>query len=97
MNWCGCSNYFASGSYNRVSPFLCASERAAIEVAFRVFQKLESELGPTFVGHVGGCALVRGVPTPRGEGALDQRSDVSKLGRWTAQASTQQCSKEGLP
>ncbi|MFN3396438.1 MAG: radical SAM protein [Thermodesulfovibrionales bacterium] len=23
MNWCGCSNYFSSGYYNRVSPFLC--------------------------------------------------------------------------
>lgn len=27
MNWCGCSNYFSSGYYNRVSPFLCLSEK----------------------------------------------------------------------
>ncbi len=31
MNWCGCSNAFMTGYYNRVGPFLCASERAAIE------------------------------------------------------------------
>ncbi|MCP5103938.1 MAG: radical SAM protein, partial [bacterium] len=30
MNWCGCSNYFAAGRYNRVGPFICASEKAAI-------------------------------------------------------------------
>ena len=54
MNWCGCSNYFMTGSYNRVGPFLCASERAAIELAFDVFRSLEAELGPTFIDHLGG-------------------------------------------
>lgn len=59
MNWCGCSNYFMTGSYNRVSPFLCASERALIEAAFDVFRTLEEELGPTFVDHVGGFSRAR--------------------------------------
>jgi uncharacterized protein len=58
MNWCGCSNYFASGYYNRVSPFLCASERESIRVAFRIFQTLEQELGPTFIDHVTGLPVV---------------------------------------
>jgi len=53
MNWCGCSNFFASGFYNRVSPFLCASEKASIRVAFEVFQELEAA-GVTFYDHLGG-------------------------------------------
>lgn len=60
MNWCGCSNYFSSGYYNRVGSFLCASERAAIETAFDVFQILEKELGPTFIDHVTGMPVING-------------------------------------
>lgn len=48
MNWCGCSNYFSSGYYNRVSPFLCASEKTAIITAFNTFQTLEEKLGSAF-------------------------------------------------
>jgi len=65
MNWCGCSNYFMTGSYNRVSPFLCASERALIAVAFDVLRTLEEELGPTFVDHVGGLALAPSERPPK--------------------------------
>jgi uncharacterized protein len=57
VTWCGCSNYFMTGSYNRVSPFLCVSERAAIELAISVFQCLEAELGPVFMDHLGGKGL----------------------------------------
>jgi uncharacterized protein len=55
MNWCGCSNYFMTGFYNRVGPFLCASEKSALQVALQVFQTLEHELGPTFLEHLGGA------------------------------------------
>jgi len=41
MNWCGCSNYFSSGAYDRVGPFLCASERASIQVAGEVLERLD--------------------------------------------------------
>lgn len=54
MNWCGCSNFFSTGNYDRVGPFLCASERAAIAVAAEVFETLEKRLGPTFVAHLAG-------------------------------------------
>jgi uncharacterized protein len=54
MRWCGCSNFFASGRYDRVSPFLCASERAAINVAFDAFRRIEEQRGPTFFEHVSG-------------------------------------------
>ncbi|TAN60639.1 4Fe-4S cluster-binding domain-containing protein [bacterium] len=54
MNWCGCSNYFSSGFYNRVSPFLCASERAAITAAHRAFQIIENESKVTFNEHLSG-------------------------------------------
>jgi uncharacterized protein len=61
MNWCGCSNYFMTGFYNRVGPFLCASERACIEIAWRVFETIEAELGPTFADHLGGRPMTRSV------------------------------------
>jgi uncharacterized protein len=54
MNWCGCSNYFSSGYYNRVSSFLCASEQMAVKTAFGVFQELERELGGVFIEHLSG-------------------------------------------
>lgn len=58
MNWCGCSNYFSSGYYNRVGPFICASEKAAISTAFDVFQELEKQLGAVFVDHLSGSPVV---------------------------------------
>jgi uncharacterized protein len=58
-NWCGCSNYFMTGHYNRVGPFLCASERVSIELAFGIFRDLEAELGPTFMDHLGGRERTR--------------------------------------
>jgi uncharacterized protein len=57
MNWCGCSNYFSSGYYNRVGPFLCASEKASIQVSFDVFKSLEKTMGATFVDHLGGLPI----------------------------------------
>ena len=52
MNWCGCSNFMASGFYNRVNSFVCASEKAAIGAAFEAFRTIEKKLGPTFYGHL---------------------------------------------
>ena len=57
MNWCGCSNYMATGLYNRVSPFLCASEQAAMKTASDALVRIESELGPTFSTHAAGHIL----------------------------------------
>ena len=54
MNSCGCSNYFGSGYYNRVSPFGCASEKASIRAALEVFKTLESS-GVAFYDHMGGA------------------------------------------
>ena len=53
-NWCGCSNYFQSGRYDRVGPFLCASERAAIATSFKVMQTLEQKIGTCFFDHFAG-------------------------------------------
>jgi uncharacterized protein len=55
MNWCGCSNVFMTGYYNRVGPFLCASERAAIQIAFEVLAILNKQLGPVFLHHLAGA------------------------------------------
>lgn len=54
MNWCGCSNAFMTGYYNRVGPFLCASERAAIRTSLDVFAMLENQVGPVFLHHLAG-------------------------------------------
>lgn len=68
MRWCACSNYFASGSYDRVNAFICASERAAIQVAFEVFCRAEARDGPGFFDHASGLphadSLAACVPPP---------------------------------
>ncbi len=57
MNWCGCSNYFSSGYYNRVGAFLCASERTAVVTAFEVFQVLDRQKGSVFMEHLAGSPM----------------------------------------
>jgi uncharacterized protein len=47
MNWCGCTNYFGSGRYDTVSPFICAVEKASINAALKVLDNLGSE--PNFI------------------------------------------------
>ena len=42
MNWCGCSNYMSTGSYNTPGAFLCASERGAITTAMQNIERLEA-------------------------------------------------------
>jgi len=54
MNWCGCSNYFATGFYNRVNAFQCEFERTTIAVALEVFNDLQLEFGTVFVDHLAG-------------------------------------------
>lgn len=57
MNWCGCTNYFSTGKYNTVAPFICASERAAINVAFQIIQNMgDCELN--FSDHLAGTPLM---------------------------------------
>jgi uncharacterized protein len=67
VNWCGCSNFFMTGYYNRVSPFLCESEQTLIKLAVLIFETLESELGPTFMDHLGGKGLAQSVRDIAGE------------------------------
>ena len=59
MNWCGCSNFFQSGSYDRTGPFLCASEKAAITTAMESFRRLSDEFGPDVLGHLSGIPCTR--------------------------------------
>jgi uncharacterized protein len=67
MNWCGCSNAFMTGYYNRIGPFLCASERAAIQTALDVYVTLERELGDVFIHHLAGAPLFNIQRTERSE------------------------------
>ena len=51
IHWCGCSNFHATGYYNRVGAFLCAGQKAALSVAFRVLETLEKEMPAVFTFH----------------------------------------------
>ncbi|NHQ60774.1 radical SAM protein [Chlorobium sp. BLA1] len=57
MNWCGCTNYFATGDYNAPGAFLCASEKASIGVALEVINTLGNE-GIPFSDHLAGTPLM---------------------------------------
>ena len=57
MNWCGCTNYFATGSYNRVNHFICASEKAAIQAALMVIEEAGKN-GISFSEHLAGTPLM---------------------------------------
>lgn len=43
MNWCCCSNYLTSGFYNKTGPFLCASEKTAINTALHIYKTLKGK------------------------------------------------------
>jgi len=57
MNWCGCTNYHSTGKYDVVSAFMCAHERAIIEVAYQTIQKLQ-EKGVDLSHHIHGTPLI---------------------------------------
>jgi uncharacterized protein len=57
MNWCGCTNFFATGDYNTAGPFICASEKAAIQTAYGILEELGRE-GFTFADHLAGTPLL---------------------------------------
>ncbi|TFH32579.1 MAG: radical SAM protein [Deltaproteobacteria bacterium] len=73
MHWCGCSNFFSTGRYDRVGPFLCASEQAAISTAHTVFESLSQRLGASFFDRMlnGGCS--------RKEVAMSRERDPPRL------------------
>jgi uncharacterized protein len=54
MYWCGCTNHLMTGEYDRVHPFLCASERASLAAARELLECMEDELKNHFVDHVSG-------------------------------------------
>lgn len=57
MNWCGCTNYFSTGSYKMVAPYICASEKASIKVAFQIIQNIDNS-GLNFSDHLAGSPLM---------------------------------------
>jgi len=57
MNWCGCTNYFSTRDYNRVGPFICASEKASIRTALDIIQRTRDE-GLIFSNHLVGTPLM---------------------------------------
>ena len=64
MNWCGCSNFFATGDYGRPSRFICASERIAIETAFDVLQQVDEYQPLSFINHYAGLPMANSSGDP---------------------------------
>lgn len=64
MNWCGCSNFFSTGNYNQTGPFICASEKAAINAALLVFKELESIYGASTLQKISGNSCTKKEYTP---------------------------------
>ena len=58
MHWCGCSNFLATGDYHLPSPFICASERLAIEAAFSVLRQVNTDNQLIFINHYAGLPMV---------------------------------------
>lgn len=54
MHWCGCSNFFATGDYDRANAFICASEKAAIQAGLHVLTTLGPIDSVRFSEHVNG-------------------------------------------
>jgi uncharacterized protein len=54
MNWCGCSNFHATGYYNRAGAYLCAEEKSSIRTALQVVETLNSEMPNIFSAHAAG-------------------------------------------
>jgi uncharacterized protein len=75
MNWCGCSNFMSSRSYNAPGAFLCASERASIGAAATVIDVLSGcGLGPQLFAYLFGeqeAAAYEAVRLEGGEGDAD--------------------------
>jgi uncharacterized protein len=71
MNWCGCSNFLSTGRYDRMSPFLCASERAAVATAARVLERLELLRPGVFSDHLAGKPSMLSRVGRQDAGALD--------------------------
>jgi uncharacterized protein len=60
MNWCGCTNYFSTGKYDAVGPFICASEKVAISIAFHVIQQMR-ENWQNLSDHIAGTPLMNAI------------------------------------
>lgn len=55
MNGCGCTNYATSGRIDRVSPFLCSTERLLIRLADELAETLYRERNAAFMAAFYGC------------------------------------------
>jgi len=75
MNWCGCSNFFSSGNYDRSGPFLCASEKASITAANHALRSLETQLGPAYIDRMMGfISRTRFVSNLPGSGSHEKKT-----------------------
>ena len=58
MNWCGCSNFHATGDYFMPSYFICASERLAINAALGILSEDDDEQKLAYINHYVGFPML---------------------------------------
>jgi len=54
INWCGCSNFHATGYYNSAGAYQCAEEKSSLRTALQVIKTLEDEFPTVFATHAAG-------------------------------------------
>jgi uncharacterized protein len=78
MNGCGCMNYFSTGKYDEVAPFICASEKAAINTAYRIIQKVKGDWS-SFSNLISGSPLMNEICTAVNEKDTNKAYSETKL------------------
>ena len=64
MNWCGCSNFHATGDYSLPSYFICASERLGIKAALSVLSNDDEEQKLAYINHYVGLPMLNSSLNP---------------------------------
>jgi len=64
IHWCTCMNYYGTGKYNLVSPFICASEKAALKLASQIIKDIGND-HLFYLNHVAGTPLLETMDRPR--------------------------------
>jgi len=54
INWCGCSNFHATGYYNSAGAYQCAVEKSTLRTALQIIETLENEIPTVFAAHAAG-------------------------------------------
>jgi hypothetical protein len=82
MNWCGCSNFHATGYYNRAGAYLCAEEKSTIRTALQIIETLGCEMPNVFSAHAAGFTSlnISGIHEIRNAAAFSEENSDNHIG-----------------